>query len=525
MVRAAKKEVIELNPEEIPEIIKAVKESLLPEKFKEIILVLVQRMVDIKQTAREKAAALEKIKRMFCNQTEKVLDEKKANPENKPGGKKKNHGRNGVEDYKISREVDYPHTLLEAGQECPRCAHGTLHEMEPRKIIRLIGQPGIVAELHKPSRLRCSGCGEILTADLPKDIGEEKADATANSLVALFRYGMGLPNWRLAKLQEAMGVPLPASTQWEMTEMLWLDAAPAYQELLSQAANFCLFYADDTKGRVLSLMKDKEERKERGERVGIYTTGIIAHKEGREIHLFFTGPRYAGENMDRLLEKRDPALPTPMQMSDASSMSPPKEHAIILLLCLIHARREFVDGYKQFPDECSFVIDRIGTVYHHERQSKEEGMTPNQRLLYHQQLSAPIMEEIKTYAQRKLETHEVEPNSVLGGAFNYMLTHWHGLTQFLRIAGAPLDSNTVERLIKKAIQHRKNSLFYKTENGAKIGDALMSLIQTTIAAKENPFEYLTALQKNSRHVAKNPKLWLPWNYKNTMKSVEQPEPG
>ena len=82
MFRAAKKEVIELNPEEIPEIIKAVKESSLPEKFKEILLTLVQRMVDIKQTAREKAAALEKIKRMFGNQTEKLVDEKKANAKN-----------------------------------------------------------------------------------------------------------------------------------------------------------------------------------------------------------------------------------------------------------------------------------------------------------------------------------------------------------------------------------------------------------------------------------------------------------
>ena len=70
--------------------------------------------------------------------------------------------------------------------------------------------------------------------------------------------------------------------------------------------------------------------------------------------------------------------------------------------------------------------------------------------------------------------------------------------------------------------HRKNSLFYKTENGAQVGDVLMSLIQTCIASGANPFDYLTILQRHSRHVAKNPKLWLPWNYQDTVRSVGPP---
>ena len=100
-----------------------------------------------------------------------------------------------------------------------------------------------------------------------------------------------------------------------------------------------------------------------------------------------------------------------------------------------------------------------------------------------------------------------------------MLDRWEKLTMFLTTPGAPLDNNPAERLVKTAIPHRKNSMFYKTENGAAVGDCLMSLSQTCVANGESPYEYFITLQKNSKHAAKNPQLWLPWNYKNTLRSI------
>ena len=57
--------------------------------------------------------------------------------------------------------------------------------------------------------------------------------------------------------------------------------------------------------------------------------------------------------------------------------------------------------------------------------------------------------------------------------------------------GAPLDNNLVERALKKAILHRKNLLFYKTLNGAEVGDLYMSLIHTCELNAVNPLDYLT----------------------------------
>ena len=57
-----------------------------------------------------------------------------------------------------------------------------------------------------------------------------------------------------------------------------------------------------------------------------------------------------------------------------------------------------------------------------------------------------------------------------------MLNHWEKLTRFLHVPGAPLDNSIRERALKKAILHRKNALFYKTQRGARVGDMYMSLI-------------------------------------------------
>ena len=90
---------------------------------------------------------------------------------------------------------------------------------------------------------------------------------------------------------------------------------------------------------------------------------------------------------------------------------------------------------------------------------------------------------------------------------------------FLRQAGAPLDNNVCERALKKAILHRKNALFYKTQNGARVGDLFMSLIYTCQLNEVNPFDYLTQLQEHDEELAANPERWMPWNYRQTLNEM------
>jgi len=97
-----------------------------------------------------------------------------------------------------------------------------------------------------------------------------------------------------------------------------------------------------------------------------------------------------------------------------------------------------------------------------------------------------------------------------------MRKHWDKLTLFLRHPAAPLDNNVCEQALKKAILHRKNAYFYKTENGAHVGDLFMSLIHTCELNGVNPFDYLTQLQKHADELSTHPADWMPWNYRDML---------
>jgi hypothetical protein len=208
-------------------------------------------------------------------------------------------------------------------------------------------------------------------------------------------------------------------------------------------------------------------------------------------------------------------------MCDALSRNLPRDFKSILCNCLVHGRRNFVDVMDDFPEECDHVIKTLAMIYKYDGEAKEQNLDDDQRLDYHQTHSGLLMRDLKKWLEAKCENKEVEPNSSLGKAISYMLKHWDALTRFLTEPGAPLDNNLCEQLLKKAILHRKNALFYKTEHGAYIGDLFMSLIHTCNLQQRNPFEYLTALQKHSSEIFQNPSAWMPWNFETTIGQKSQ----
>jgi transposase len=180
--------------------------------------------------------------------------------------------------------------------------------------------------------------------------------------------------------------------------------------------------------------------------------------------------------------------------------------------CLVHARRQFVELVDRFPDDCAYVIEQLGKVYHHDAICKQQQMSADERLAYHQLHSTPVMEQLQSWCRRQIDEKIVEPNSGLGKAIGYMLRHWKKLTRFLEVPGAPLDNNICERALKHAIVHPKNALFFKTRRGAQVGDLFMSLIHTCQLAGVNPLQYLTWLLKNATNLQKSPEDYLPWKY-------------
>jgi len=439
--------------------------------------------------------------------------------------KRKGHGRLGADAYTGAHTAHVSHPSLMVGAACPQQCGGPLYDTQrPARLLRLVAHPPVAATLFAQQTLRCSLCGKTFTAPPPAEAGNEKCDPNVAPTLALMRYGYGLPLNRLAQLQADVGVPLPVGTQWELIADYVQELWAIYQELLRQAADGEVFFNDDTPIKILSLLKENREAQQAEppdpkRRTGIFTTGIVVKKGALTLMLFFSGRRHAGENLQALLDQRNPALPTPIQMSDGLSRNVPARTETQQGNCNAHGRRGFVEVSQKFPEDCAHVLETIQQVYAYDGQAKAEGLSPEQRLELHQQYSGPLLAALRQWMEQKLAAKEVEPNSSLGEAIEYVLKHWEPLTLFLRVPGAPLDNNICERALKMAIRHRNNSLFYKTENGAHIGDLFMSLIHTCRLNRVNPLDYLNTLRRYAHRLRDGPAEWMPWNYMKTVAAL------
>lgn len=494
---------------------KRIKKKRLAEDDYDLLLGLTETVECLSQALAEKETSIGRLCKYLLGAptetAENVLKKKRCEPEEKsPKKPSKNHGRNPASAYPGAKRTTIEHPVLQSGQCCPDCEKGKIYQLAlPSVFVHITGNAPLDATVYERTRLRCNLCGQIYTPELPDDVDEKKYDESAAAILALLKYGCGMPLHRLEKLQDNLGCPLPSSTQWDILNATAVAVAPVYDALFYQAAQGQLVHNDDTVMKVLSLLNGKESQ---NGRKGVFTTGIVSQCQQRQIALFMTGDQHAGENLTDLLKKRAAGLAPPIQMCDALSRNASKQFETIMANCIAHARRNFVELVDRFPDDCTFVIEKLGTVYHNDELTKQQNMSDDQRLDYHKQHSASVMDDLKRWCNRQIDEAIAEPNSGLGKAIQYMLNHWKKLTRFLHVPGAPLDNNVCERALKRAILHRKNALFYKTRRGAQVGDMFMSLIHTCQMVGVNPLDYLTWLLKNVPDLAKRPDDFLPWHY-------------
>jgi transposase len=539
------REVIEVNFEELQGLLERARQGPLGAEDSQKLQAALDALKYLIELIGEKDTTISRLRALLIKpsteKTNKVLEQaglkpssqsrnsaaggnQKGNGEPKPG-----HGRHGAEAYRGAERIRIAHASLKPGDGCPHCLKGKVYEQkEPALRIRVVGQAPVAATVYELERLRCNLCGDVFEAEAPPGVGEKKYDESAAAMIGLLKYGSGVPFYRLAGLEENLGIPLPASTQWEIVEAVAKVIRPAFDELIRQGAQGEVFCNDDTSMKILALARASppqtgmQEETSAHERTGLFTSGIVSTRPGQRIALFFTGQRHAGENLAQVLAHRAAELPPPIQVCDASTRNVPKlpeKLQTILGNCNAHARRRFVDVVANFPEECRYVLESFAEVYGYDAQAEELRLSPEERLRFHQAHSQPVMDKLYVWLKAQFDERKVEPNSGLGIAIRYVLRHWHPLTLFLRQPGAPLDSNIVERALKKVILHRKNSQFYKTQNGAEVGDLFMSLIHTCELNGANPFDYLIELQKHASELVKNPAAWMPWNYQETLRKA------
>jgi transposase len=431
------------------------------------------------------------------------------------------HGRHGADVYRAAQTVECRHEALAIGERCPACGRGTLYRLLPGVAMRLDGHALLSAVRYELEKVRCSACGQVFTASVPAAAGTEKYTTRARAVLALARYYLGLPWYRLEGFQAVGGVPVADATQWDQAELVGDCSYPIFKWLETLAAQGEVIFQDDTPQRILTLIEENHQARARAqaqgktkteERTGMQTTALMVQVGARRICLYYTGRRHAGENLAALLRKREPDRGKPVVMSDALSSNNAEEATLIRCHCLAHGRRKFSELDEAFPAESAVVVNALKDVFDHDEYARVEQLTAQARLAYHQRKSGPIMRKLKRWLERQTAQRLVEPNSSLGKAIAYMIDHWDTLTRFLHEPGAPIDNNLAERALKLAIRQRKNSLFYATEHSAYIASILTSVIATCVQAGVNALGYLVALQDHRQEVFANPGAWLPWNY-------------
>jgi transposase len=543
-------EIIEVDSQQLEELLARAESNTLREEDAELIRRIFASYVHFFQIVGDKRTTISRLRKMLFGASTEKADKIVGQPPESPDSQascaseddpeegtcsnpddgrptRRGHGRHGARDYPGARHVQVPHPQLCAGDECPECRSGSLYEKAPKVIIRFKSQAPVQATVYHLHRLRCHLCGKTFTTPAPQEISKQKYDHTVATMIGLLKYGSGLPFNRLQRLQRNFGVPLAASTQWGIVHAAVLLLAAAYEELIRQAAQGEVLHNDDTTVKILELMGARAKHSpppddpHHPDRTGLFTSGVVSTCAGHRIALFFSGRQHAGENLSDVLQHRAQELDAPIHMCDGLSRNLPQELETILANCLVHGRRKFTDLYDRFEDECRHVINAFKVIYHNDKVTRDRGMSADERLLYHQMHSRPTMDDLQQWLQRQFDEKRVEPNSALGEAITYLLKRWDSLTLFLRKAGAPLDNNLCERALKKAILHRKNSYFYKTRNGARVGDIYMSLIYTCELNGVDAFDYLNQLQLNAEDVTEHPDRWMPWNYRETLAAAAE----
>lgn len=415
------------------------------------------------------------------------------------------------------------------GDLCSGCQRGKLYKFDPATLLRITGHAPFEATRHVVEQLRCNACQLIYKAPLPTTVlddgdANQKYGYSARSLMAIDKFYTGTPYHHQSNLTEIFGCAISASTIFDQCEQVANVVMPVFYELQRQAANAHSFLLDDTHNRILTQQPELREKPNGGGkqlRTGIYTSGLIATVLKKDIILFNTSLGHAGEHLDAILSKRDASLPPPLIMSDALSSNTITKVCVKYCYCNAHARRQFYDLEKLYPNDVKWLLDQYGLIWQHDAKTKDENMDDLQRLAFHEKHSLPVMKSIYDWALKKQESPTFEAYSAFGKAINYFLKHYKKLSMFCIEAGALIDNNRMEEKLKIVIRGRKSSHFYKTVNGADVANVLISLIATAGQAQENVYDYLQALQKNRKLVKENPAAWLPWVYQESIKALEE----
>lgn len=299
-----KPKIIKITPEQLVELTEAIRASNLDPKIGEMIIDNISGNRWLVNALEKGQLSIKKLRALFNITTESFehrkkrmrgLDEEQVasdtlgesaeqaeseEPTVREPKKRKGHGRLSAAAYLGAEIVEVNHPNLKRGDPCPEAyCDGRLYELsDPGVMIQVTGAPIARATKYELQKLRCSVCELIFTAPLPEGIEAVKYTTSLIAMLMIHKYFMSVPLYRQETLQHYLGVPLPASTQWELMAAQEDVLKALYSAFEYDAAQGRGLSIDDTKARILEQMANNKKAEKK-------LTKPVAIPQGLSVHM------------------------------------------------------------------------------------------------------------------------------------------------------------------------------------------------------------------------------------------------
>lgn len=323
------------------------------------------------------------------------------------------------------------------------------------------------------------------------------------------KYVFGLPLHRQIDKYRRLGVNIPASTASDWMIKGWRHLVPLWELLKLLVLQQKYLQADETPLKVLD--RDHKKGIHQGY-VWVYNAPadnlvLFDYRKGRD----HTGPKEILDGFTGILQ------------SDGYSVYKQlfgKHPAIILVYCMAHARRKFIEALKYDKERATYVLGRMQVLYALEERMREGRAPWEERTNSRQEKAAPVLQELKEWMVGQLPS--TAPGSPLGVAIAYSLQRWEGLCAYTKHGQIEIDNNLAENAIRPIAIGRKNYLFAGSHQAAEMTAAMYSFTATCKKNGVDEFEWLKdVFERIQSHKQKDLYQLLPNNWKKYRKAQDE----
>lgn len=368
------------------------------------------------------------------------------------------------------------------------------------EVLDLIPAEFYVKRYVRPKYARPNGEG-IVTGQLPDRVVNKGIPSEAIiAQMTIDKYVYGLPLHRQIDKYRRMGVNIPASSASDWLIKGWRHLVPLWELLKLLVTNQKYLQADESPLKVL----DKNHKN------GIHQGYMWVYNAPADNLIFFdyrkgrdsSGPKDMLEGYAGILQTDG--------YSVYEKLFSNHPH-IMLVYCMAHARRKFVDALKYDKEKATLVLKEMQVLYALEQEMREEALSWEQRTVRRQEKAVPILKKLKAWMEEHAFT--VLPKSPLGQAIGYTLPRWDGLSAYAIHGQIEIDNNLAENAIRPLAIGRKNYLFAGSHEAAEMTAAIYSFMASCKKNNINEFEWLKdVFERIQSHKQKELYQLLPNNW-------------